>query len=626
MHWIFRAGLACLALLFVAGATTAEPVGSAFNFSGQLRENGNPVTGAYDFHVSLFLDPAAGTSIASVQFANVQIENGTFTLPIDFTGAAFDTGELYYLEVGVRPGGSVDPFQTMTPRSAIRPVPYAIEALSVAPGAVTDLEIDSASVQRRIQASCPADQSIRAIGADGSVTCEVDTVGSGTVTSVNAGSGVAVTNATTNPTVGIALAGIQRSMIAANAVGSAEVDSSTVQLRIADSCATDEFMRGVSSEGDPVCEPIHPPPPPPPAIGANIRTPLGSGCSGFGFTYRMARGSSGLPLVLSQQLCGDRASNIVRCNDASCAFRSILRLDSTFGPDSTRNNAAIASGPGGIVALALGRDSLRYQRCLQPNCGADALSPLVTLDVATGGYAVDVAFADDGLPIIVYIGPTDNTLRTLKCTNLDCTTRQAAALSAIATSAGERDVAIATSAFSPPAIAFVGRQINGSPRALFVRCATGSCGSTTGAAVEYAPGAKGVTVGIVIPSDDRPVISHYDIDNLDLLVTRCGDSNCSTGNVTTVVAEVGATGYGTDIALIGGLPVVSYIDTTASRVMVVRCGNLECSSGNSFGVAGQEVTSLTGTSLIVDPNGRPNVTAGDSSQVYFYRCANVACD
>lgn len=122
------------------------------------------------------------------------------------------------------------------------------------------------------------------------------------------------------------------------------------------------------------------------------------------------------------------------------------------------------------------------------------------------------------------------------------------------------------------------------------------------------------------------MISHYDVDNLDLLVTRCGDANCSTGNVTTLVAEIGATGYGTDIVLIGGLPVVSYIDTTAARVMVVRCGNLECSSGNSFGVAGQEAISLNGTSLIVDPNGRPNVTAGDSGQVFFYRCANVACD
>lgn len=295
MFWKAR-WMACLSLLVVTSATVAEPVGSAFNFSGQLRENGNPVTGAYDLQIGLFLDPVAGTSVADVQFANVPIQNGTFTLPVDFTGAAFDSGELYFLEVRVRPGGSADPFQTMTPRSAIRPVPYAIEALSVAPGAVTDLEIDTASVQRRIQSSCPADQSIRAIGADGSVICETDNVGIGTVTSVNAGSGISVANASTNPLVAVAPAGIQRNMVAPGAIGASEVDSSTVQLRIIDSCAVDAYMRGVSSSGAPLCEPIHPPPPPPPAIGTNIRTPLGSSCGRSAFAYRMARGSNGLPL------------------------------------------------------------------------------------------------------------------------------------------------------------------------------------------------------------------------------------------------------------------------------------------------------------------------------------------
>ena len=66
------------------------------------------------------------------------------------------------------------------------------------------LAADTTFLQRRIASSCPAGSSIRAIAADGSVTCQTDAIGTGTVTSIATGAGLTGGPITGSGTIGLA--------------------------------------------------------------------------------------------------------------------------------------------------------------------------------------------------------------------------------------------------------------------------------------------------------------------------------------------------------------------------------------------------------------------------------------
>lgn len=106
--------------------------------------------------------------------------------------------------------------------------------ISVSPtsGAVV-IAPDTTYMQRRIGSTCPVGQSIRAIAADGTVTCEVDDSG-GAVNAVTAGSGIFV-----SPTTGTVIV---------------SADTSVLQRRIASSCPAGESMRAIGVDGTVTCE------------------------------------------------------------------------------------------------------------------------------------------------------------------------------------------------------------------------------------------------------------------------------------------------------------------------------------------------------------------------------------
>lgn len=89
------------------------------------------------------------------------------------------------------------------------------------------LSVNTAVIQARVNGTCAVGSSIRAIAADGTVTCQTDAVGS-TITSVTGGTGLTGGGTTGALTLSIATDGVTANEIAANAVGASEIAANAV--------------------------------------------------------------------------------------------------------------------------------------------------------------------------------------------------------------------------------------------------------------------------------------------------------------------------------------------------------------------------------------------------------------
>jgi len=113
-----------------AGAQT--PVGTAFTYQGRLTDGGSPAHGLYDLEFTLF-DSVGSLVAGPITFPDHAVSNGLFTVYLDFGSTPFQ-GSARFLEIGVRPGGSMDPFTTLSPRQELKATPYALYALDSAGG------------------------------------------------------------------------------------------------------------------------------------------------------------------------------------------------------------------------------------------------------------------------------------------------------------------------------------------------------------------------------------------------------------------------------------------------------------------------------------------------------------
>lgn len=186
-HPVHPFAVLLFATCLVAGLprlATAQAVGTAFTYQGELGDAGAPASGTYDFEFQLFraasgADAIGPTNVFSGANGNpVTVSGGVFTVRLDF-GDAF-AGQQRFLQIRVkRPGDAA--FTVLAPRQELSPAPHALNAEfvtdgrvdsgSIADGSVGAVDIDSSLVQRRVVASCPGNGAIRAINADGTVAC-----------------------------------------------------------------------------------------------------------------------------------------------------------------------------------------------------------------------------------------------------------------------------------------------------------------------------------------------------------------------------------------------------------------------------------------------------------------------
>jgi len=217
--------LVVLALGLNARGTVAQTgLGTSFTYQGQLQRDGAPANGPYEFQFKLYDALADGSPVGSPDtvIESKSVSNGLFTVDLNF-GADVFTGYERYLQIGVRPSGSQEPYTILSPRQRLLPAPYAHYAVNAGvagfvpwngvldkPPAFADgtdndttytagtgltlngtqFRVDTAIIQARVSGGCAAGSSIRTIYDNGTVVCETDDNSGGTVTFITAGTGL----------------------------------------------------------------------------------------------------------------------------------------------------------------------------------------------------------------------------------------------------------------------------------------------------------------------------------------------------------------------------------------------------------------------------------------------------
>ena len=126
--------LSLLLISVLLAASSAHAQGTAFSYQGKLTAAGTPATGSYDVQFLLFDTPDVGTGTQqgpTITNSAVQVTAGIFTVQLDFGQGVFD-GSARYLEIGVRPVDSKDPYTTLSPRQPITATPYSVRSMNAA--------------------------------------------------------------------------------------------------------------------------------------------------------------------------------------------------------------------------------------------------------------------------------------------------------------------------------------------------------------------------------------------------------------------------------------------------------------------------------------------------------------
>jgi hypothetical protein len=632
--------LSVVALMIASSGLLAQSLGSAFTYQGQLKELGQPASGLYDLQVCLFDSPSGPTPlVCAPDFDDVPVEGGLFAITLDFGSAPF-VGQQRYMELRVRLGASGGAYTVLAPRQLIRPAPEALRSnvsaaapwsgLTGVPAGFGDgIDDDSGGTVTSIATGAgltggPITDSGTVAIADGGVTMPMVATGAvGSAQLANdsvvsahivdatiVASDLAVDSVTAAQlasdavdTAAIIDANVTAPKIAAGAVGAAQIDAAQVQRRVTTTCPTDQFIRSIAESGAATCGPIVPPPPPPPTQGQNSITSF----SQAGILSEIAIGSNGLPIVAFTG--SDRRANVAHCQNAACTSRVVTAMP--FILASRAKKIPLIVLPDGRAALAAGQQIAFCE--LASTCGIPSLR--THNDVYD---AVDMVIGDDGFPIVAGVTQAGE-LQTLKCNDPTCMSRIKVVHDANAHFADGGELSIATFPGLPPVIAY--RASGGGPAQVF-RCATTSCAAATSTISTYSDGAGvGQQPAVALPADGLPVIAHYDAQNFDLMVTRCGTSDCTVGNVTTRVHSTGTVGWRPSIALPQGFPVIAYFDTFAPRILAARCGSMDCSTNVGFSIVRETESVVGDVGLALSPEQRPLLF----NDGYLIRCADVGC-
>jgi hypothetical protein len=542
------------------------------------------------------------------------------------------------------------------------------------------ISADTNYLQRRVSASCAVGSSIRAIAADGTVTCQVDsggTGGGGTVTSVASGTGLSGGPITAAGTLSIANPfrlpqscvngqiakyntstqlwecatdnggnGTVANVAAGTGLAGGPVTTSGTlaiapAFALPQSCANGQYTRynGASSVWECVT----------PAVVTNVAT--GPGLTGGPIT------STGTVGLASTQLLPTIAcsnNQIPKWSGSAWLCASATTGGSAGTVTNIATGTGLTGGPitgAGTIGLTPGQllptvacatdqtvqwsgtawvcaPSLQTQLTSCPIVGQVPQVGLGgsivcgslphTFTKINGSSRSSVAVTADGLPVISYY---DGAMKVIKCGSVSC-------------SGGNTDSTVDSTfvgSFSSIAVPADGLPVIGYSAGggglKVAKCGNAACSS--GNTVTTVDSLGGFYPTLAISVDGFPVISHYDAAAYQIRVVKCGDATCSAANlVLTTVAFSAFDVESTSMAVpADGLPVISYFDRNTTALKVFKCGTASCNNFNTLTTVATVDYDGVDSAIAVSANGLPIVSYVDYGigVLSFLKCGNATC-
>lgn len=102
-------------------------LGTAFTYQGRIKKDGNLVNGACNMTFSLWDNSTGGTKLGEKSVSSVVVNDGLFTVTLDFGASAFN-GQKRYLGISVQCPAGTGSFVALSPYQELLAAPYAIHA------------------------------------------------------------------------------------------------------------------------------------------------------------------------------------------------------------------------------------------------------------------------------------------------------------------------------------------------------------------------------------------------------------------------------------------------------------------------------------------------------------------
>ncbi len=337
----------------------------------------------------------------------------------------------------------------------------------------------------------------------------------------------------------------------------------------------------------------------------------------------IAIGADGLP-VIAYSDSTNADLKVAKCANAGCiGLPTLTTVDST---GSTGLYASIAVGTDGnpVIAYLDGTNNdLRVAKCANPACTGP--STLTTLDAnGNTGYFTSIAIGTDGNPVVSYYDLTSLDLRVAKCVNPACTgTPTTTTVDAPGDVGAYNSVKVRANGL--PIISYLDAT-NGDLKV--ASCVNAACTGTSTLTPAYTTGSVGYYTSLAIATTGNPIIASYDATNLDLVITRCANPECTGVSVSSALDTVSSTGAFSSIAIgADGNPVITYLYNTDNDLRLAACGNPTCAGPasittvESFGVVGYYA------SLAIGADGRPIIAHYDVNEadLRVAKCATMTC-